>query len=259
MEIIPRDTHIDVNFKEHVFYHGVRDFYNVFDIAKQGFRAYDEDVQCYRGGNLGNGIYLTCNWKIAVWFGNTLLRVSLREGTRIINTSQPPDMQIIRYLKKEFGAGLVQAANVRKIIPGNKQLTLPELVALTRYHYIRTWEKRWRGPLNGWWCWPAKRERHLSALNSCISLMKQYGFHGYGNPADDNGLLIFSPERIVLQEIVAMIPIGEYGKSYQNIAYDEHVTITLEALRAKYHTTIEELGRNLNEVAADGLPMPRNS
>lgn len=134
---------INLNLNNHIFYHGTSSTEDVIKICKEGFKSYwiDEDGKCDRDGNLGIGIYLTCNWKTAVWFGNILLRTSLRKGTRIIDTSQAPDKAVVAYLKKEFGNDIIKSHNIRKVLPKNKQLKLHELVALTRYHYNKTWEK----------------------------------------------------------------------------------------------------------------------
>ena len=38
-----------------------------------------------------------------------------------------------------------------------------------------------------------------------MSIFQQYGYHGFGNPDDENGIVVFSPERIVLEDIVFRI------------------------------------------------------
>ena len=41
--------------------------------------------------------------------------------------------------------------------------------------------------------------------------MIRYGFHGYGNPEDDNGIVVFAGDRLKLEEVVAEIPCRDYS------------------------------------------------
>lgn len=117
-------------------------------------------------------------------------------------------------------------------------MKLKELVALTRYHYNKTWEKDWTNGRDGLSKWTKRCERHSQALNSCISLMKQFGFHGFGKPSDDNGIVIFFPDRMILEELIAFIPHNDHNKLAYNEDFD---SITLQELRTKYSTSIEDL------------------
>ena len=93
------------NLEKHIFFHGTS-LEAAKAIAKHGFRVWfadDEPGRYPGGGNLGVGAYITCNWRIALWFGPTLLRVAMHPGTRLLNLALPPDGKIIGYLQREFG------------------------------------------------------------------------------------------------------------------------------------------------------------
>ncbi len=45
-------------------------------------------------------------------------------------------------------------------------------------------------------------------------MLIRYGFHGYGNPEDDNGIVVFAEDRLVLKELVAEISSPDYGAFY---------------------------------------------
>ncbi len=192
------------NLKNHSFYHGTT-LEEAELIAQKGFQVwttfdYDfgDGMQTHRvpsSGNLGDGIYLTCNWRIALWFGSTLLQATLQPGTRILDASIPPDPQTLNYLQREFGRAIIKESPF-KTIPHNKQLKLNELIALFRFHY----QKSWQGHFG------IKEWSHSKHLASFRSILIRYGFHGYGNPADDNGIVIFTHDRIQLNEVIADLP-----------------------------------------------------
>jgi hypothetical protein len=191
------------NLSNRVFFHGtgVRE---ARSILRRGFRVWrrlgPERERVPGDGNLGRGIYVTCDHRVALWFGRALLRVELVRGTRILDASVPPDPKVIRHLAKEFGREILKAPPW-KALPRNKRLTLPELVALLRYHYVGTWETG-VGP----WRWPRKRAGHLDRLDELRRILVRYGFHGFGNPADDNGIVVFAEDRLVARELLAVIP-----------------------------------------------------
>ncbi|RPH50020.1 MAG: hypothetical protein EHM85_11910 [Desulfobacteraceae bacterium] len=206
------DSDILLNFEKHVFYHGTT-FKAAESIAQRGFCVWFKDDEMGRyagGGNLGIGLYITCNWKIALLFGSTLLRVAIHPGTRLLNSALPPDGKIIDSLQREFGREILRKSP-RKVLPKNKKLQLQELISLFRYHYYHIWEKYSGRDRNAYCRW----KRHLDNLRvfrSFRSMLIQYGFHGYGNPGDDNGIVIFAEDRLVLKEIVAVIPFDYYSE-----------------------------------------------
>jgi len=50
----------------------------------------------------------------------------------------------------------------------------------------------------------------MKLLERYRTLLIRYHYHGYGNPADDMGIVIFANDRVVLQEVVAHIPSRHY-------------------------------------------------
>lgn len=205
------DSEVPGSSDKHVFYHGTS-LKAAESIARDGFRVWFQDDEIGRyagGGNLGTGIYITCDWRVALWFGPALLRVTIRPGTRLLNAAVPPDGKIVAYLQREFGREVLKKPPW-KVIPGNKKLTLRELIALFRYHYRNTWEKEYGKDRDGFPGWPMRRELHSRMLGGFKSLLIRYGFAGYGNPADDNGIVIFAEDRLILKEVVAEIPDPDY-------------------------------------------------
>lgn len=140
---------------------------------------------------------------MSLWFGPLLLETVVQKGSRILDVSKTADIKTLRYLKKEFGAELLSCRDIRKIIPQNKNLRLKELVAITRHFYHLTWEKDWGNDSEGFSKWPPKRQKCFEALASTIKFLKQSGFHGYGDPTSDNGILIFAADRVKLQRVIA--------------------------------------------------------
>jgi hypothetical protein len=192
------------NFRNHVFYHGTS-LEAAESIVRHGFRVWFEEDEIGRvaaGGNLGTGLYITCNWRVALWFGHTLLRVAIRPGTKLLNSVLPPDRKILNYLQREFGREILEKAPW-KVLPNNKKLKLPELISLFRYHYWHTWKKDCSR-------WPRRRTLHSQLLSDFRKMLIRYGFHGYGNPDDDNGIVVFAEDRLVLQEVVAQFTPEDY-------------------------------------------------
>jgi len=201
-------SEIDTNLRNHTFFHGAKNTEDLASIIRDGFRAefYDEDGRWFRDGNLGVGIYLSCDWRTALWFGPVLLRATLLEGTRVFDASPPPERACLDGLVRRFGREILTATDFRRVIPTNKSLRLEEFTALFRHHYRNTWPTtthaldRWR----------PRRVAHARALEYCVSHLKRIGYHGFGHPADDNGIVIFQPERITLEEVVAVVPRGAH-------------------------------------------------
>ena len=236
------------DFRNHVLYHGTS-LGRAESIARKGFRVQfneQDGEQCCSGGNLGAGIYITCNWRIALWFGPTLLRVGLRPGTRLLFSAVAPDSKTIAYLQREFGREILNSPPW-KVIPKNKRLTSHELVALFRYHYCQTWEKSY-GTDGEWGSrWPAERERHSRLLDNFRSLLIRYGFHGYGNPADDNGIVVIAGDRLVLQEVVGEIPSSDYPALWKS---DFRSLGDVDAVRKLFQTRGSEQARQLAQHVA---------
>lgn len=184
------------------WYHGTHT-HNVSSILAKGFsdRWPDDqesdpaDPPCMHGGHLGNGIYVTRDPDIAAWYGPAVLRVRLPPATRLIYVDAPPRKKSIAYLTRKFGRELTTSRSPSKAIPASKRLTDSELVELLRHHYQRCWEK-WSDSPSGEFRWPEKRDKHWRAQLSLASELRRRGFHGYGNPQSEMGVLIFDPRRI---------------------------------------------------------------
>lgn len=116
-----------------IFYHGTQNA-TAYSIMREGFKVGEETM----GRNLGAGLYLTARVGFAAVWGPTVIRCQLVRGTRVL-WHTPVDLRTIRYLKKEFGAGITQPT-FDKLIPSNKQLTKSEVATLWSYlmdrHYL---------------------------------------------------------------------------------------------------------------------------
>lgn len=196
-------------FKSKIFYHGTGKL-AAEKIQQNGFAdretLTDEDFKegfygpYLYGGNLGNGIYLSQSRETAEWFGPYVFQCSLLNGTRLLDTSMKPDLKVVSYLRKEFGHNILKAEPF-KALPKNKKLTQKELIELTRYNYSKCWSESWaQKPVDN--SWTKKRDDSFKALEKCYSALKRYGFDGYGNPQDDNGVVIYAVDKIVEVKLI---------------------------------------------------------
>ncbi len=227
---------IELNLKNKVFYHGTN-FKRAENIVAEGFRVpRDEKLDLGNGPEryilgdkkaiLGAGLYLTCNWKVALQGRSVLFRVSLAQGTRILNASVPPDQKILDRLRREFGHRILDD-DPRTVLPKNKQLLLPELVALARRHFREAFVIGKLGKFR-----TSKRGRCLQKhadifKNGMLTLARHYQFAGAGTPDDEYGIVIFMSERVILEELVL-----EWGGG-QNHLSDYWEAMTLDQLKQK--------------------------
>lgn len=203
-------------------------------IGRQGFREQfleDDGSLGQSGGNLGVGVYVSSSWRVALWFGRVLLRVSLSPGTRILNATVSPDGDVLRYLKREFGRDVLRRPPL-KVLPANKQLTRPELEAVFRHHYREAWVRPWRRPRD-----PDRESSRREALSFELlapyrSLLARHGYHGYGDPGDENGVVVFAGDRVVLEEVVAQLPAELHGALCRTIEMPE--LESLDQVRARF-------------------------
>ena len=160
------DDAILENFRQKVFYHGTSRNH-AESIAWQGFRALREGDEWggafHCGGVLGYGLYITCDWRLALWYGSTLLRVGIQPGTRLLNAAIPEEKKLVASLRRKFGDEIL-TKQPWKVLPKNKRLRQRELINLFRYHYWRAWEKKIKVGKHGVPRWPNKRERHFQQL-----------------------------------------------------------------------------------------------
>jgi hypothetical protein len=203
---------VATNLKESRFFHGCKNEQDLSDISSRGFRSdfTDEEGRWIRDGNLGKGLYLTCDWRTAVWFGPVLLEATLIQGTRLLDVSLPADENVLDSLKREFGKELLVSGDIRKTLPRNKQLKLNELIELTRYFYHRVWSQDWS--LEKSWKFSPHQKRDFRALEHAVSYLKRYKFDGYGHPQDDNGIVIFAADRIKLVKVVRALNFKSHSK-----------------------------------------------
>jgi hypothetical protein len=179
------------------FYHATYPS-NIESIYSKGFRlpfVYDDDGSRLKvEGCVGHGIYISRSWKTALWFNRALLRVQLRDGASILDVSDTPNMKVIDSLRREFGKELLSdKATFHKSIPSNKYLKCSELIELTKYHYHRTWGQGERKRLHG------------KSLIQCWSMLRRYKYDGFGHSTSDIGIMVMSPDKIIIKELVAVV------------------------------------------------------
>ena len=95
-----------------------------YKIYRYGFRV-DKELLMH-GDAHGSGVYLSFNEKtLGMWGckGGIGIKCSLAKRLKILSLSQGHEKSVIKYLKKEFGKGIIDGMNFHKAIPRNKQLT----------------------------------------------------------------------------------------------------------------------------------------
>ena len=165
-------------------------------LAKQGI------TRIKLGGLLGDGVYVTRNWKAALHFGPVLFRVELARGSKILNLKIPPDTKIIARLKREFGHEILLKHPI-KVIPHNKRLTMDEAVQLARYHYHRIYNST--SLLDKW-------EEYQQRLIEIRSLVTRYGINGWGESTDLDGIVLFAADRVKPREVILCLPTRELAE-----------------------------------------------
>ncbi len=140
------------------------------------------------GRGWGNGVYLSGTEEFAGLWGSIILRCELKEGCRLL-WHEEYDRNVIAYLKREFGAGILRP-DFWRALPRNKQLTRQEIVAVWNYlmkkHYLgrRAYEKGLMHQL----------QRQYSRI---YEQLKRHRFDGVGcREADWPEMLIFNPSMV---------------------------------------------------------------
>lgn len=185
------------NLRSHLFYHGTSRK-AAASIVAGGFRVLDRSM--WRA--LGQGVYMTANAGTALYFGPVVLQVELRRGARILDASAPWDRRVVAFLQREFGREIL-AKPPRMVLPANKRLTLGETVALLRYHYGKG--HFWNS--TDYWKNMIKTDALFREMRS---LLLRHGFHGFGNPDDLNGIVVFAADCIRAVDVVIDLPEAEY-------------------------------------------------
>ena len=180
----------------------------------------DGDPVCIGDGNIGFGTYLTTEWRVALWFGRAILKVHLTRGTRILRMERPPDKKVLTYLRREFGKGLFETTKIQSVIPHNKKLSLSEYIALLSYHYERTRKYFWN-----FRSLESKRStrkwKHVAAMHGLGSGLQRFGIHGFGEERTANGIVVFQPSRVVVDDLVVVVPDAPYHKIHRFDLFDK--------------------------------------
>lgn len=198
------------NLERRVFYHGTSKR-AARRILREGLKDYSwtEEtpllkskakrgiVRYLHGGQYGRGTYITCNWRTALYFGPVLFRVELQPATRILRLDVPPDAKVIDSLKREFGREILTAPP-RKVMPNNKRLTLNEAIQLARYHVAKS-----EGA--GCW-WKSNQNPHRKLMFDLRNMLVRCGIHGWGEPTDLGGIVVFATDRLRVAEVVLCVP-----------------------------------------------------
>ena len=117
-------------------------------------------------------------------------------------------------------------------IARNKSLTGRELVELFRYQYRRVWSPVGKESVQ--WYGQAK------LLGQFRSMLIRHGYHAYGDPQDENGVVVFAEDRIELEAFLGVNP----GSYYCNFTYLE---------KKPYHN-LAEFRRAARDIERSGSP-----
>lgn len=247
------------NFQDRIFFHGtskrsarkvlkegLRDYSSTAETPRLKYKAKQGIARWMHGGVYGQGTYITCDWRSALYFGPVLFRVELDSGTRIVHLDTPPDGKILDRLKREFGNEIFKASP-RKVIPKNKRLTLEEAIQLARYHAEKT----------NWFTWrrSSQVDVHKALMFDLRSILVRYGIHGWGDVMDLNGIVIFATDRLKVREVVLSMPTpelrdeasdpGKYYRGYPSL--DALVSVTRSARNRGAKNTLEWV-KTANEI-----------
>ena len=192
------------------FYHGTSDR-AARRIARVGFQVGDVDVYAdgdpilVGDGYFGVGTYVTTEWRTALFFGNVILRVDLKPGTKILDAEVSSDSSVLDHLKREFGKDILGTGSLHLVLPQNKRLTMPEAIALLRYHYARTKEWVWWAPGGRSKKTQRRDQKHAEAMHRLGRYLMRFGFSGFGDPEGEHGIVIFRPDRLRLTGVAAAL------------------------------------------------------
>ena len=188
---------------------------NLSHLAKQGIARWIHD------GAYGRGTYVTRNWRVSLFFGPVLFRVSLQPGTRILRLDVPPDTKVLGSLRREFGKEILTQPPW-KVLPRNKHLTLNEAIALARYH-VKEWLNSKRFPST------KRTEMHEQGMRDLRKILVRYRIQGWGEPSDLSGIVIFATDRIQVSEVVLSIPRNDLLSEFMETKYVQERYPSLEA------------------------------
>jgi hypothetical protein len=237
------------------YYHATRAG-NLRGILEYGFRDrwLDEDGESGESwGILGYGTYICEDFQVCLDRGNALLRLELQKGTRILDTTGEVEKDKIDSLRREFGKEILEKPPW-KVLPGNKKLTKSEVITLARYHYQGIYEV---GPNRNLYKPSARKRdfRQYRVYDQCRAMLTRYGYHGWGAPNDDAGVVIFSGDRIKIKELVTVIAPEPYEKMYRRSEPTMKPFETIDEARGYFDTYgrpfDKELARKIKDLATD--------
>lgn len=209
----------------HILHHGFRDRSWTADNPKFRLLAKRGVDRIMHGGALGNGTYLTCNWKTGLFFGPVLFRVELQPGTRLLRLDVPPDLKILDRLKREFGHEILIKSPL-KVMPRNKRLTLDEAVQLARHHQSGKYHASMR---DGSWDFHQARQMEVR------SILIRYGIHGWGESTELDGIAIFATDRITPREVVLCLPTRQLADACNDNERTDGPHASLDAMIQTMH------------------------
>lgn len=79
----------------------------------------------------------------------------------------------------------------------NKRLILEQTIQLARHHCAKYESGGWGS---------VKSERHERLMFDLRNLLVRYGIHGWGEPTDLGGIVIFATDRLKVSEITLSLP-----------------------------------------------------
>ena len=231
------------------FYHGTNKS-AADSILRQGFRGWSwindncmhiclgrrSGDRYQHGGLLGGGTYVTCDWKVGLFFGPVLFRVELQPGTRLLCLDVSPEQKVLKRLKREFGHEILHR-NPLKVMPRNKHLTLEEVVQLARHHSKLRVKSDTN--LNSW-------QFHKDRLMELRPILMRYGIHGWGESNDLNGIAIFNTDRIRPREVLVSLP----SDKLYDACYDYHRS---DGPHASINAMIDTMYHSYSPEAQDNL------
>lgn len=195
-------------------------------LAKRGVHRY------LHGGTYGRGTYVTRNWRTAMHFGPVLFGIEVLQGTRIVRIDRGPDPKVIDSLTREFGREILSKAPW-KVIPRNKRLTLRETIELSRFHAADFQNSRW---------WERMSEMR--------NLLVRHGIHGWGDPEDLAGIVIFATDRLRVREVILSTPTEKLHGKFRETCSDSLPDVSLEmAIRACQNSNNRTAQQTLQWVA----------
>jgi hypothetical protein len=204
---------------------GLRDWSWTESTPKIKYKAGEGATRWLHDGMYGRGTYVSCNWRVALYFGPVMFRVELQPATRLLRLDVPPDRKTLDSLKRNFGNEIL-AKNPLKVMPRNKRLTLNEAVQLARHHVDVKMHAGWDD---------RKSDLHDQRMRELRSILVRYGIHGWGEAKDLNGIVVFATDRISVREVVVSVPSPEMSDAFHDPTRRHGSHASLQAMITTMH------------------------